>query len=187
MPRLNQKQVAEAAAQAKPPRSAAQLANDARLRAAKGIPKVRSEDFAGARTEANISVTGKAEVSHRQIETIPEAKAAAKIAEEAFMNEYVVVLIEQDDDPDAPVFLQSGHNGTDQYIQRGVPQKIRRKFLYSLIAGKKTAQASQYGKDGSGKEYNRLSGRTSTTHRIALIEDTTEGRKAFATWMQMPG
>lgn len=187
MPRLNPKQVAEAVAQAKPPRSPAQLANDARLRASrKPQAQVRSEDFAGARTEANISATGKTEVTHRQIEVIPEAKAANKIAQEAFMNEYVVVMIESSDDPDAAIFQECGHNGDPQFIQVGVPQRIRRKYLYSLISGKKTAQASTYGKDGSGKEFNRLTGRTSTTHRIALIEDTPEGRKEFTKWMQMP-
>lgn len=189
MPRLNPQQVAEAVAQAKPSRSPAQLANDARLKAGLNKPKaqIRSEDFAGARTETNISATGKTEATHRQIEVVSEARAAKKIAEEAFMNEYVVVMIEPDDDPDAPVFLPSGNGGDMQYIQRGVPQKIRRKFLYSLIAGKKTVQASQFGKDGSGKEFNRLTGRTSTTHRISLIEDTQDGRKAFAQWMTMKG
>jgi len=182
MPRLNPTEVAAAT---KPHRTPAQLANDARMRAGKAKTMIRSEDFAGARTEANISATGKAEVTHRQIEVIPESKMARKAADEAFMNEYVVVLIEQDDDPDAPVFLPSGHNGLMQYVQRGIPQKIKRRFLYSLIAGKKTAQASQFGKDGSGKEYNRLTGRTSTTHRISLLEDTPEGRKKFAEWMQM--
>ena len=189
MPRLNPSQVAEAMAQAKPSRTPAQLANDARLRATKGIPKarIRSEDFAGARTEANISATGKAEVTHRQIEVIPEAKAAKKIAEEAFMNEYVVMMIEPSDDPDAAIFQEAGHNGDPQFFQVGIPQKVRRKYLYSLIAGKRTSRASQFGKDGSGKEFNRLTGRTSTTHRISLLEDTPEGRKAFATWMTQPG
>lgn len=181
MPRLNP---AEVAAATKPSRTPAQLANDARLRAK---AKIRSEDFAGAKTEVNISATGQTTAEHKRIEVIPETKAARKAAEEAFMNEYVVVLIEQSDDPDAPIFLQSGHNGVDQYVQRGVPQRIKRRFLYSLIAGKKTAQASTFGKDGSGKEFNKLTGRTSTTHRISLLEDTPEGRKAFAQWMQLPG
>jgi len=185
MPRLSPNQVAAAT---KPLRTAAQLANDARLRASRGKPRaqIRSDDFAGAKTEASISATGKAAVTHSTIEVIPEAKAARKAADEAFMNEYVVVMIEQDDNPDAPIFLQSGHNGVDQYIQRGIPQKIKRRFLYSLIAAKKTVRASQFGKDGSGREYNRLTGRTSTTHRISLLEDSTEGRKKFAEWMQAP-
>lgn len=181
MPRLRSDEVAAALPR---PRSPKQLANDARMRAR---AKIRSDDLDGAKTEINISTTGPTTATARQIEVIPETKVAKKAAEEAFMNEYVVVLIEPDDDPDAPVFLQSGHNGVDQYIQRGVPQRIKRRFLYSLIAGKKTQQASSFGKDGSGKEFNRLTGRTSTTHRIALIEDTTEGRKAFAQWMQLKG
>lgn len=186
MPRLKP---AEVAAALPPVRTPKQLANDARLRATRGKPKaqIRSDDFAGARSEVSISTTGPITATPRQIEVIPETKMARKAAEEAFMNEYVTIMIEPDDNPDAPVFLQSGHNGVDQYIQRGVPQRIKRRFLYSLIAGKKTAQSSAFGKDGSGKEFNRLTGRTSTTHRISLIEDSIEGRKAFAQWMQMRG
>ena len=181
MPRLKPNEVAAAL---KPPRTPAQLANDARLR---NRAKIRTEDFSGAKTEANISATGATTVEHRQIEVIPATKMEAKAKNEAFMNECVVILIEADDDPDAATFVPCGHNGIPQYVQRGVPQKIKRKFLYSLIAAKKTAQASQFGKDGSGKEFNRLTGRTSTTHRVSLLEDTPEGRKAFAIWMQMHG
>lgn len=186
MPRLKPSEVAAALP---PSRTPKQLANDARLRASRGKPraKIRSDDLAGAKSETNISVTGPTTAETKRIEVIPESKAARKAAEEAFMNEYVTIMIEPDDNPDAPIFLQSGHNGVDQYIQRGVEQRIKRRFLYSLIAGKRTQQSSQFGKDGSGKEFNRLTGRTSTTHRIVLIEDSIEGRKAFAQWMQMRG
>jgi len=181
MPRLKPHEVAAAT---KPSRTPKQLANDQRLRSLRRKPMISTKDLDGARSEAEISATGPASVRHSQIEVIPEAKMEAKAKDAAFMNEYVTILIQGSEDPDAPIFVQSGHNGTDQYIQRGVPQRIKRKFLYSLIAAKKTAQASSFGKDGSGREFNRLTGRTSTTHRIDLLEDTQEGRKMFAQWMQ---
>ena len=185
MPRLKPDEVAAAMTR---PRTPAQLANDARLRATRGKPRARisTGDFDGAKTEVDISATGPTTAVHSRIEVIPEAKAVRKIAENAFMNEMVTIMLQPDDNPDAPVFVHSGHNGDPQYVHRGIPQRIKRRFLYSLIAGKKTSQASHFGKDGSGKEFNRLTGRTSTTHRIDLLDDTPEGRKAFARWMQSP-
>ena len=106
--------------------------------------------------------------------------------EQAFMNQLVTVQIEATEDPDEPVWVHSGNGGTDQYLQRGVPQTIKLLFLYSLIAAKKTALTSSFGKDGSGKEFNKLVGRTSTTHRFSVIEASPEARKKIAEWMQMP-
>lgn len=183
MPRLKPNEVAAALP---PSRSPKQLANDARLRARSNKPAIASDDFAGARSEANISATGKTEVSHRQIEAIPESKAMKKAAEEAFMNQMVTIQIDSTEDPDEPVFIPTGHNGTDQYIQRGIPQQIKLRFLYSLIAAKKTAQTSSFGKDGTGKEFNKLVGRTSTTHRFQVLEASPEIRRKIAEWGQLP-
>lgn len=148
--------------------------------------QVRTDDLSGARTEASIAATGAAEAQISRIEVIPEAMFREKAEDEAFMNEYIVIQIEASEDPNAPTFIQSGHNGIDQYIQRGIPQKIKRKFLYSLVAGKRTQFACSFGKDGSGNEFNRLPGRTNTTHRLSIIEDTQRGRDAFVRWMQQP-
>lgn len=153
-------------------------------RAAKA--EIRTEDLSGAQTEASITPTGKAEVEHRRIEVIPETKAAAKIEDEIFMNEFVTIMLESDDDPNAPLFVHSGNGGVDQFIQRGVPQRIKRKFLYSLIAAKRTQFACSFGKDHSGNEFNRLAGRTNTTHRLSVLEDTPKGREAVVRWMQQP-
>lgn len=148
--------------------------------------QITSDDLSGARSQYDISATGDAEVAESEIEVVPESKMMSKAAEESFMNEEVTILIEEDDNPDAPVFVHSGHQGRDQYIQRGVPQRIKRRFLYSLIAAKKTAQACSFGKDNSGNPFNRLNGRTNTTHRISVIDDTPQGRAKFAEWMQQP-
>lgn len=153
---------------------------------ARAKKQIKSDDFKGAKTFAEISATGEAEVDVSQIEVVPLESAAAVIEDEAFMNEVVEIMIDADEDPNAPVFLQTGHNGIDQYIQRGVPQRIKRKFLYSLVAAKRTQFACAFGKDNGGNEFNRMQGRTNTTHRLNVLDDTPKGRAAFARWMQSP-
>lgn len=105
------------------------------------------------------------------IEIVPEHKMRNKAAEAKFMEEKVIVEIEADDDPNAPVFVYSGHNGVTQYIERGKPQAIRRKYLYSLLTAKRVKFSCAFGKDGNGNEFNRLTPGAQTTHRIRLIRD----------------
>lgn len=88
-----------------------------------------------------------------------------------FMEDKVTVEVEGDDDPNSPIFVYFGHNGVTQYIKRGEPQVVKRKFLYSAIAAKTVKFACAFGKDGSGNEFNRMTPSVKTTHRIRLIED----------------
>ena len=105
------------------------------------------------------------------IDIVPAHKMRSKAQEAKFMEEKVVIEIEGDDDPNSPVFVYSGHNGVVQYVERGKPQAIRRKYLYSMLAAKQIKFACAYGKDGSGNEFNRLSPSGRTTHRVRLIRD----------------
>ena len=105
------------------------------------------------------------------IDVIPEKDLVNAAAEARFMEDRITVEVEADDDPNSPVFVYFGHNGVTQYIKRGEPQVVKRKFLYSAIAAKTVKFACAFGKDGSGNEFNRMSANTKTTHRIRLIED----------------
>lgn len=105
------------------------------------------------------------------IDIVPAHKMRSKAEEAKFMEEKVIVEIEADDDPNAPVFVYSGHQGVSQYIERGKPQAIKRKYLYSLLAAKRVKFACAFGKDGNGNEFNRLSPSGKTTHRVRLIRD----------------
>ena len=114
-----------------------------------------------------------------EIRTLPEvgdeelaaSSSMSKAAVEKFMNEKVVIEIEASDDPNAEVFVHSGSNGRAQYIKRGEPQAIKRKYLYSLLAAQKVGFGCAFGRDANGNEYNRLSPSSSTTHRVRLIRD----------------
>ena len=119
------------------------------------------------------------------IDIISAQVAKTKIQEAAFMEEKVVVMIEADDDPNAPEFVYSGHQGVSQYIKRGVEQVIKRKYLYSLLAAKRIKLACAFGKDNSGNEFNRLNPSGQTAHRVRLIRDDNPnaGMKWFTTVM----
>lgn len=97
--------------------------------------------------------------------------AALKVREEKFMNEKVEIQIEMDDSPDAPVFVMLGHNGISQWVKRGEPQVVKRKFLYSAFAAKTLRYACSFGKENSGKEFNRMSASVNTAYRVQLLRD----------------
>lgn len=153
----------------------------------RGIPnaKISTDDLARTAEERTLpEFDGGHAINLDDIEMISPKNLRTVAAQEAFMNEKVVVQIEADEDPNSPIFIYTGHQGITQYIKRGEPQSIKRKFLYSLIAAKRTQFASAFGKDASGNEFNRLSGRTNTTHRLHVIRDTPEGIKEFELWMR---
>ncbi|OIR02618.1 hypothetical protein GALL_153320 [mine drainage metagenome] len=150
-------------------------------------PVITTDDVETQAIGATIPAFGDgAPITRDDIEIVPGNKMLSVAEQEKFMNEFVVINIQADDDPNAPEFLYSGHQGVNQWIHRGTNQRIRRKYLYSLIAGKKTQYACSFGKDNNGNEFNRLNPKSSTTYRLNVIQDTQEGMRRFAEWMREP-
>lgn len=153
----------------------------------RGIPnaKISTDDLTRAAEERTLpEISGGVAINLDDIEVIAPKNMRSIAEQEAFMQQKVIVQIEPDEDPNSPVFIYTGHDGIVQYIKRGEPQSIKRKFLYSLIAAKRTQFASVFGKDMAGNEFNRLTGRTNTTYRLQVLDDSPEGLKEFARWMQ---
>lgn len=105
------------------------------------------------------------------IQIVSADKMRDKASEAKFMEEKVEIEIEAGDGPNDPVFVHSGHQGVSQYIKRGVVQTVKRKYLYSLLAANSVKFACAFGKDGSGNEFNRMSGSGQRAHRVRLISD----------------
>ena len=135
-----------------------------------------SEDQEGAPTK---SIDLDNDDEPNRIEPVGEAGAQARIETEAFMNEPVTVFVESGDDPNEPLFIETGNNGDQQYIQRGQNQTIKRRFVYSLIAAKVGKLSSSFGIGPEGKEFNRLTGQRKSTHRFYIVEDSAKGRAWF--------
>jgi hypothetical protein len=105
------------------------------------------------------------------IDVVSERNLVDKAQEAKFMEEKVLIEIEMDEEPNSPRFVYLGHNGVTQYVERGKPQAVRRKYLYSALAAKRVKMACAFGKDNAGNEFNRLTPNASTTYRVRLLED----------------
>jgi hypothetical protein len=105
------------------------------------------------------------------IQIVPASKMRDKAAEAKFMEEKVEIMIEAGNGPNDPEFVHAGHQGIAQYIKRGTVQAVKRKYLYSLLAANSVKFACAFGKDGSGNEYNRMSGSGQRAHRVSLVSD----------------
>lgn len=192
MPRISPKIDVSEAAQAadKKPRTAAKLANDARLRRGPTIIARKTHGPDDVKDEINeridISTSGEANATRAGIDIVNPSRMLSKAEDAKFMNEIVEIQIEADDDPHAPLFVHSAHNGESQYIKRGEPQKVKRRFLYSLIAAKQAKLVCAFGKDQNGQEFNKLSGPKRCTHRVIVINDTARGRQKYNEWMAQP-
>ena len=91
---------------------------------------------------------------------------------EKFMNEKVEIEIEPDhSNENAPEFVHLGHNGTTQYVHRGRPQIIKRKYLYSALVSRQVRMNCTFEKGANGKDINDLKPQASSTHRVRLIAD----------------
>jgi len=92
-----------------------------------------------------------------------------------FGNQLITIIVETDSNPDAASFVFAGHQGIKQYILRGVPQEVKRKYVCSFLAGKKVTVNAMYGKDNSGREFNTMNSSAAGTYRVTLVEDKHEG------------
>lgn len=116
------------------------------------------------------------------IQVVAADRMDTKVREEKFMNERVVIHIEQGTQAGDPVFVELGHNGVNQFVKRGENQTVKRKFLYSALMAKKVNMNCTFGKDGSGNEFNRLTPSVSTAYRALLVSDPNP--QGGAKWVQ---
>ena len=151
----------------------------------RGIPNSKTQSLGSTDDiEAKVLIPELREggIDASDIEIVQAADANRVIDELKFMEEKVVIEIEADDDPNAPVFVYLGNGGVTQYVERGKEQAVKRKFLYSALAAKAVKFASAFGKDNSGNEFNRLTGTARTTHRVRLVRD--DNPQGGMKWLQ---
>lgn len=90
-----------------------------------------------------ISATGDVDTSVPEIEIVEGPGAMAKAEELAFMEEPVEVMVMESTDPNAEQLVQLSVNGRNQFVPRGIPVKMRRKFVGVLAATKQTSYTQQ--------------------------------------------
>lgn len=114
--------------------------------------------------------------SNFDTETAP-VNRDAYFKEIKFMEDPVTVLIPKGNDPDAEEqFIDVGCNGVRQFIERGVEQVVKRKFVEVLARAKREKISTPEFIDATGARATKLVRTPSLIHNFQVTEDTQEGR-----------
>lgn len=89
---------------------------------------------------------------------------------EAFMNEPVTIIVNPATDPDEPRLVQVGVNGVNQFLARGEPITVKRKYVEVLARAKRT-NFTQTLDERLGEGMNHLKAMHLLRFPFSVIED----------------
>ncbi|MGE0383415.1 MAG: hypothetical protein AB7N65_14195 [Vicinamibacterales bacterium] len=120
--------------------------------------------------EVGISLDGDAALDRPDIEVVDGPRAMQKADELAFMEEKVLIQVAESTDPNAENPITVAVNGRNQFIWRGVPTVVKRKFVERLARAKSTS----YAQDVNTMDptvFNKLHSRTALQYPFTVLED----------------
>lgn len=115
------------------------------------------------------------------IETVSENVDFRTLASnEAFMNEIVTVLVHSStNDNEAPHIIVNC-NGTNQPIVRGMPTKMRRKYV-EILARMKETRYNQITPNPAAPDVSQMQARHGLVYPFELLEDANPRGRAWLT------
>ena len=115
------------------------------------------------------------------IETVAESRDFSQLAaDEGFMNELVEVMVHATTDENQAPHVIVNCNGTNQPIIRGVPTKVRRKFV-EILASMKETKYSQVTRNPAAPDQIDMIARHGLAYPFELINDANPRGRA---WLQ---
>lgn len=102
-----------------------------------------------------------------------------KAAELAFMEEKVVVRIHPSGDKAAELIPCFSVNGINQYVVRGKPQVIKRKFLQEIARSKVDNITTPFARDANGFDTYNIGHSHSLKYPFEVIEDKNPRGRAW--------
>ena len=109
----------------------------------------------GQDREKEISVDGKAEVTKETvIEPVEGPDLEDQVELERFMNEIVEILVYEPFEEGEQKVVQLSVGGRNQFVPRGVPTKVKRKYVEVLARAKKVTVSANGVKDPNGEARN---------------------------------
>ncbi len=115
------------------------------------------------------------------IETVAETRDFRQLAaDEAFMNEMVTVLVHSTTDENQAPHVIVNCNGTNQPIIRGVPTKVRRKYV-EILARMKETKYTQVTPNPAAPDVSELRARHGLAYPFDLVDDENPRGRA---WLQ---
>lgn len=117
---------------------------------------------------------------HAGIDVVDKPLPKEAFEMEAFMNEPVTIVVNPPQDPDDPMLVQVGVNGVNQFIPRGEPIAVKRKYVEVLARAKRT-DFKQTLDDRLGEAMNHLRSMHSLRFPFSVIRDPNPNGGAWLT------
>lgn len=115
------------------------------------------------------------------IETVSENVDFRTLASnEAFMNEIVTVLVHSSTNENEPPHIIVNCNGTNQPIVRGIPTKLRRKYV-EILARMKETRYNQITPNPAAPDVTHMHARHGLVYPFELLEDVNPRGRAWLT------
>jgi hypothetical protein len=115
------------------------------------------------------------------IETVAESKDFRQLAaDESFMNEMVTVEVHATTDENQAPHIIVNCNGINQPIVRGVPMKIRRKYV-EILARMKETKYTQVTPNPAAPDVSELRARSGLAYPFTVVDDENSRGRA---WLQ---
>jgi hypothetical protein len=113
------------------------------------------------------------------VETVAESQDFRELAaNEAFMNEHVTVLVHSTTDENQAPHVIVNCNGTNQPIVRGVPTKVRRKYV-EILARMKETKYTQVTPNPAAPDVSHMQARHGLAYPFDLVEDANPKGRAW--------
>lgn len=91
-------------------------------------------EYLGAEEARTVGEIG----GHAGVDVVDKPLPVEAFEMEAFMNDMVTIVVNPAQDPDEPTLVQVGVNGVNQFIPRGHPIAVKRKYVEVLARAKRT-------------------------------------------------
>lgn len=115
------------------------------------------------------------------IETVAESRDFRQLAaDEQFMNEMVTVLVHSSTDENQSPHVILNCNGVNQVVVRGIPTKIRRKYL-EILARMKETKYTQVTPNPAAPDVSEMRARHGLAYPFELVDD---GNPRGRAWLQ---
>lgn len=115
------------------------------------------------------------------IETVAASKDFRQLAaDESFMNEMVTVEVHATTDENQAPHIIVNCNGINQPIVRGVPMKIRRKYV-EILARMKETKYTQVTPNPAAPDVSELRARSGLAYPFTVVDDENARGRA---WLQ---
>ena len=112
--------------------------------------------------------------------TIDTPMGSAHVQELMFMEEMVQVMIPFGANPETEEqFVDVGNNGVRQFIQRGEPQYVKRKFVEVLARAKREKISTPEFTDATGARTTKIVRTPALIHGFQVIEDKNPNGAAW--------